>query len=27
LIVGIEAGFPDKDGLRTPLMLDFQFKD
>jgi len=27
LIVGIEAGFPDKDGSRTPLMLDFQFKD
>ena len=27
LIVGIEAGFPDRDGLRTPLMLEFQFKD
>jgi hypothetical protein len=27
LIVGIEAGFPDKDGLKTPLMLDFQFQD
>jgi hypothetical protein len=27
LIVGIEAGFLDKDGSRTPLMLDFQFKD
>jgi hypothetical protein len=27
LIVGIEAGFPDKDGQRTPLMLDFKFKD
>ncbi len=27
LIVGIEAGFPDKNGLRTPLMLEFQFKD
>jgi len=27
LIVGIEAGFPDTDILRTPLMLEFQFKD
>jgi hypothetical protein len=27
LIVGIQAGFPDKDGLRTPLMLEFQFED